>query len=312
LLEPCSVSEVTHVTGTVFSIERYAIHDGPGIRTQVFFKGCPLRCLWCSNPEGMSFTPQLTHTRTLCIRCGACVDACENQALSMTERGPEQERDRCILCGNCADACYAEALEINSVQVTPEEILNEVERDRVFYEVSGDGGITLCGGEPLAQAAFAVELLKLCKQRGIHTAIETCGCYPFEALERAIPYLDFIYYDLKHMSPTAHKEYTGAGNDLILENLKKLQAYEVDLCVRVPVIPTLNDSVENMEALASFVKELPRVKSVQLLPYHRLGVNKYQKLGLEYPIDHISPPDQAAMQELQAVFHNHGILCSVK
>jgi pyruvate formate lyase activating enzyme len=216
------------------------------------------------------------------------------------------------LCGRCVEACYADALEINSVRATPEAVADEVERDRVFYEVSGSGGITLCGGEPLAQSAFAVELLKQCKERGIHTAIETCGCYPFEALERAIPYLDFIYYDLKHLGPAAHKEYTGAGNELILENLKRLQAYEVELCVRIPVIPTLNDSAGDMEAMASFIRNLPRVECVELLPYHRLGVNKYRNMGLEYPIDHISPPDRAAMQELQAIFDDHGILCRVQ
>jgi pyruvate formate lyase activating enzyme len=230
----------------------------------------------------------------------------------MTEQGLEQDRDRCTLCGDCVDVCYAEALEINSFSMTAEAILDEVERDRVFYEVSGHGGITLCGGEPLAQPAFALEVLRLCKERGIHTAIETCGHYPFKAIERALPYLDFIYYDLKHMAAGAHRKCTGADNELILGNLRKLQAHDVELCVRVPVVPTLNDSVENMEAVASFVRDLPRVESVELLPYHRLGVNKYQKLGLEYPIDDILPPGQEAMQELQAVFERLGIQCTVQ
>lgn len=299
-------------TGDVFSVERYAIHDGPGIRTQVFLKGCPLRCLWCSNPEGMSFKPSLVHTRILCIDCGSCAEACGDQALSMTQHGPALDREKCTLCGDCVDVCHAEALEINSSRMSAERIVDEVERDKVFFEVSGNGGITLCGGEPLGQPVFAVDLLRLCKERGIHTAIETCGYYRFEALEQALPYLDFIYFDLKHMNAEAHREYTGANNELILANLRELQSYEVELCVRVPVVPTLNDGKENMEAIASFVKELPRVISVELLPYHRLGVSKYGKLGLDYPLDDIPSPDEKDMQKLKALFEEHGINCIVQ
>lgn len=303
---------MSEVTGEIFSIERYAIHDGPGIRTQVFFKGCPLRCVWCSNPEGMSFRPNLMHAPVLCIRCGACVETCGAQALSMAEHGLEVDRGKCTVCGDCAEVCHAEALEISSIRMTAEAVVAEVERDRVFYEVSDNGGITLCGGEPLAQPAFALELLRLCKERGIHTAIETCGNYDFRALEQAIPYLDFMFFDLKHMDAEAQGEYTGADHELVLANLRKLQAFDVDICVRVPVIPTLNDSVENMEAVASFVKDLPRVVAVELLPYHRLGVNKYEKLGLEYPLDDLPTPRQEDMQRLAAVFDPHGINCVVQ
>lgn len=303
---------MSKVTGNVFSVERYAIHDGPGIRTQVFFKGCPLRCLWCSNPEGMSFKPSLMYTRILCIHCGSCVETCGNNVLSMTEQGLEIDRDKCSLCGDCVDVCHAEALEINSYRMTAGAIVGEVERDKIFYELSGNGGITLTGGEPLAQPAFALELLRLCRERGIHTAIETCGYCRFEALEQAIPYLDFIYFDIKHMNADAHKTYTGANNELILANLTKLQSYDVDIWVRVPVIPTLNDSIENLEAIASLVKELPRVKSVELLPYHRLGVNKYKKLGLKYPLDDIPSPEEEEMRKLEAIFDRYGINCMVQ
>lgn len=300
---------MSKLTGNIFSIERYAIHDGPGIRTQVFFKGCPLRCLWCSNPEGRSFKPNLMYTKSLCIHCGSCVETCRDRALSMTEQGLKIDRDICTLCGDCVHGCYADALEIDSFKITAEALVDEVERDTIFYETSGNGGITLCGGEPLAQPAFALELLSLCKERGIHTAIETCGHYPFAALEQAIPYLDFVYYDIKHMNAEAHEECTAANNELILGNLQRLQAFDVDICVRVPVIPTLNDSVENMEAIASFVKGLPRVKSVELLPYHKLGANKNEKLGLEYPIPEIPSPEAEDMQKLRAIFDKYGITC---
>ena len=230
----------------------------------------------------------------------------------MTEQGLEIDREKCTLRGNCVNVCYAEALEMNRFRMTAEAIVGEVERDKIFYEVSGHGGITLCGGEPLAQPAFALELLRLCKARGIHTALETCGYYRFGALEQAIPYLDFIFFDIKHMNAEAHKKYTGVDNELILVNLKKLQAYDVDICVRVPVIPTLNDSIENMAAIASFVKELPRVKSVELLPYHRLGVNKYKKLGLEYRLDNLPAPEKEEMRKLKAIFDKYGLNCIVQ
>jgi pyruvate formate lyase activating enzyme len=275
----------------------------------VFFKGCPLSCLWCANPEGRSFQPSLTYTPVLCIRCGACVQTCPTRALSMTEQGLDIDRDRCTLCGDCVEGCYAEALAINSARMTADEIVGQVERDRVFYDISGHGGITLTGGEPLAQPEFALELLKLCKARGMHTAIETCGQVPFEALERVLPYLDLIFFDIKHMDEEAHRECTGAGNERILANLKRLQAYDVEICVRVPVVSTLNDSLENMEATAAFVWDLPRVRSVELLPYHRLGVNKYQKLGLDYPIAEIPVPEKEEMERLKALFEAHGIEC---
>jgi pyruvate formate lyase activating enzyme len=230
----------------------------------------------------------------------------------MTPQGLEIDRESCTLCGECVAVCHAEALEINSMLMIAEAVVDRVERDRVFYEVSGSGGMTLCGGEPLAQPAFSLELLRLCKERGIHTAIETCGHYPFEALEQALPYLDFIYFDVKHMDDAAHRECTGAGNEQILRNLRRLQGYDVEVCVRVPVIPALNDDRQNMEATAVFVKELPRVRTAELLPYHRLGVNKYQKLGLEYAAGDIGPPKSEEMRKLKAIFDRQGINCAVR
>jgi pyruvate formate lyase activating enzyme len=230
----------------------------------------------------------------------------------MTAQGLEIERESCTLCGDCVETCYAEALEINSLSMTAEAVVDKVERDRVFYDVSGNGGVTLCGGEPLAQPAFALEILALCKQRVIHTTIETCGHYRFAVLEQMLPYLDFIYFDVKHMDPAVHLECTGVSNERILHNLRRLQAYDVEICVRVPVIPTLTDGRQNMMAIAAFVKELPRVGAVELLPYHRLGVNKYRKLGLEYPLDDTLPPEKDEMQSLKTIFDGQGVKCMVR
>ena len=300
------------VSGQVFSIERYAIHDGPGIRTLVFFKGCPLRCVWCANPEGRSFAPSLVYTPGLCIRCSACLVACAAQAVSMTgQDGPEFDCERCTLCGDCVAGCYAGALEINSMRMSAQAIVDEVERDRIFYQASDNGGVTLSGGEPLAQPLLAREVLRLCSERGIHTAIETCGYYRFSVLEQALPYLDLIHYDLKQIDAGLHRRYTGAGNELILANLERLQAYDVEIRVRVPVVPTLTDSIENLEAIAGLVRDMPRVKSVELLPYHRLGVNKYEKLGLDYPIDDIPAPERHDMRQLAAIFDKHSINCAI-
>ena len=301
---------MSDTVGHVFSIERYAIHDGSGIRTLVFFKGCPMRCLWCSNPEGMSFQPDLMYSETLCIACGACVEACPQDALSIGEERLTVDRDACDLCGACPAVCYAGALEMSSYEVSVDEVLEEVEKDRAFYEVSG-GGITLSGGECLAQPAFACELLRASKERGLHTAIETCGYYPFDVLEAALPSVDFIYYDIKHMDDDVHRRLTGVSNQPVLENLVRLASYPVDICVRMPVVPTLNDSTENVEALARFVRDLRTVPAVELLPYHQLGLGKYQKLGLTYPISEVPAPDDARMKELAAVFARHGMTCSI-
>jgi pyruvate formate lyase activating enzyme len=302
---------MSSVTGQVFSIERYAIHDGPGIRTLVFFKGCPLRCVWCANPEGRSFEPELVYTPSLCIHCSSCLAACAAHALSWGGQHLEIARDACTLCGACVEGCYAEALEINSYRLSAQAVVDEVERDRIFYQVSGNGGVTLSGGEPLAQPTFALEILRLCKAKGLHTAIETCGHYPFGVLEQALPYLDLVFFDLKQMDAEAHRRCTGAGNELILANLEKLQAYDVEIRVRVPVIPTLTDSIENMEAIASHIQRLPQVSSVELLPYHRLGVNKYEKLGLEYAIEAVPTPDAQHMHKLAEIFVKHGIDCII-
>lgn len=298
--------------GRIFNIDRYAIHDGKGIRTQVFFKGCPLHCLWCSNPEGISAKGELMYSVKLCIGCGYCIEACKSNVLTMGEQGLIIDRNKCLVCGDCEKACYAEALELTVKEASVEEILEEVQKDDLFFEVSGGGGMTLCGGESLAQPDFAKALLSEAKQRGINTTIETCGCCDFSSWEKVIPYLDFIYYDIKHMDAEQHKKITGQRNELILNNLKKLQEYDINICVRIPVIPGLNDDECNIEATAAFVKGLKKVKWVELLPYHQLGVNKYEKLGRQYSLKDIATPDRSKMRNLVAIFEKHGVKCCIQ
>ncbi len=278
--------------GMIFNIERYAIHDGKGIRTQVFLKGCSMRCLWCANPEGLRSAPDLSYQIKFCIGCKACVAVCPQKALRFTDKGIEIQKERCDYCGLCEKECYAGALELLGKKMTVEEVIKEVKKDTLFYEASGGGGMTLCGGEPLLQVDFAKALLKRAKEEGISTAVETCGNYPFSHLEKVIPYLDFIYYDIKAMDNDLHKACTGQENKRILENLKLLQNFDVPICVRIPVIPGYNDSEENLLKTAQYVKTLPKVTEIELLPYHRLGVNKYEKLRIPYLV-----PDETKMPE---------------
>ncbi len=298
------------IKGHVFNILRYAIHDGKGIRTLVFLKGCPLSCIWCANPEGMSFQPKIIYSEQFCIGCEYCLSACNKKALSLTEDGIIIDRKLCDVCGDCVSECYSEALEINCRYISATEVADEVEWDKKFFDIA-EGGLTLSGGEPLAQPDFAKEILKICKARGINTAIETCGCYKFESISKVIRYLDFIYFDLKHSDPVKHKEFTGVDNKIILSNLMKLQKYDVDICIRMPIIPTINDDDKTIESFALLIKEMPKVKGVELLPYHRLGINKYQKLDLKYKLDHIKEPDSSRMLKLKTIFERKGIKCKV-
>lgn len=271
-------------SGWIFDVKRFSIHDGPGIRTTVFLKGCPLRCLWCDNPESQQIEPQILFWKDRCLGCDACLDACPQSAIAVDARGRKTVlSDRCDLCGACLEACYAEALEQVGCLVTVEEIVSLVEADAPFYEQSG-GGMTLSGGEPLAQPAFSRRLLEESRRRGIHTAVETCGHAPWEVWETLLPHLDLILYDLKTVDAAKHRRLTGLSNQLILENLRRLAQADGHVIIRRPVIPGCNDDPQGMHALARLVKKLNRVDEVHLLPYHRLGESKYQQLDREYPM----------------------------
>jgi pyruvate formate lyase activating enzyme len=297
---------ITMAKGLISHIQRYSIHDGPGIRTLVFFKGCPLTCLWCSNPETQKSSPEVLYSKIKCKNCDHCLSACNLNAIEDIDGGKAINRSLCDTCGMCVEACPNEALEIAGRSMTTEEVLIEVEKDMVFYRSSG-GGITLSGGESLSQPEFSTKLLRDCYNRGIHTALETCGYQTWETLATMLPYTDLVLYDLKCMDPEKHKLLTGVSNRIILENARKVASEKIPMIVRLPVIPGYTDSEANIKAAAEFIATLDGVTEVDLLPYHRLGEAKYEKLGIGYHLEGLSPPSNEQMKAISLILESYGL-----
>jgi pyruvate formate lyase activating enzyme len=299
---------VEDIRGLIFNIQRYSIHDGPGIRTTVFMKGCPLRCIWCANPEGQVLKPEIFLNPEKCTGCGKCVQECPQEAIEIREGKSHSDRQSCIGCGKCAEVCPNQARNLMGTWASAKEVFQEIKRDSIFYENSG-GGVTLTGGDPLAQPEFAIGLLGLCKGVYIHTALETCGYTEWGIFEEVLKFVDLLLYDFKQMDPVKHKRYTGVSNHLILDNARRAShELTIPMWARIPVIPGYNDSVENIEATARFIAEElgDNLKRVNLLPYHRLGETKFERLELNYSVSS-NPPGQEHLQELQRVFERFGL-----
>jgi len=293
------------MNGTVFDIQRFCVHDGPGIRTTVFLKGCPLRCAWCHNPEGISPKNSLRIFYEKCIGCAACVDVCPTAAHSIDGAGKLFERQKCISCFACTEVCPSGALIPTAKEYTAQMIADAVLRDKVFYRK--EGGVTLSGGEALMQADFCREILSLCKAAGVSTAIDTCGYVPFEEIEKTLEYTDIYIWDIKAYDRELHKKGCGVYNDIILENFKKLDGKGKRISVRVPVIGSFNDSVHEMESIADTVADNKSVCDVTLMPYHSFGGAKYETLGMRYGIWEGADVSEEKIESLREIFRRRGI-----
>lgn len=293
--------------GLIFDIKRYAIHDGPGIRTTVFFKGCPLSCWWCHNPEGQSFSPELMVWPDRCLKCRTCISACPNSAISISNSSIVTDRGKCEVCGVCAAKCSANAREIVGNTVSAEEVMAEVEKDREFYGESG--GLTASGGEPLAQPVFLHVLLNRCKETGIHTTVDTSGYMERKTLAKISSKVDLFLYDLKMMDPKEHKLHTGVSNKRIIENLKMLDKLGKQIIIRFALIPHVNNTEANIASMCELLSRLKNVEGISILPYHRLGVDKAKRLGKEARI--CAKPSERLLHRSVTLIKRYGLAVNV-
>jgi len=292
--------------GMISNIQKFSIDDGPGIRTTVFFKGCNLHCLWCHNPETIRPGKDLQFLEGKCNLCGNCSKACPNHVHAIKNGERILLRDLCESCGNCIEHCPTGALISTGKTMSVEEVIKEIEKDRPFYETSG-GGVTLSGGECLLQRDFAGALLKQCKNQDLHTAVDTAGNVPWKVFETVLPYVDLFLYDMKLFDRNKHKAATGVDNDLILSNLIKLSDIGKKIWIRIPIIPGINSSTEDINETADFIEKLKFIDSIELLPYHNLGEGKYKSVGMEYKLTSIKPPTEELMNSLIDIFDRKGL-----
>ena len=292
----------------VTEIERWSVSDGPGTRTVVFLKGCLLQCPWCANPESRDHRPQIGIFPSRCVECRACERECpENVALPAKDGA--FSGGVCIQCGRCIDFCHSGARTWLGEEMSVAQVMQVIKKDMVFYRRSG-GGVTFSGGEPLTQPDFLKAIITECRKLGIHTAIETCGFFGWESAEDTVRRVDFVLFDLKHMDDKQHKALTGVSNKRIHANAKKIAQLGIPMVVRIPVIPSINDSKENIKATTEFVRDyLPSALGIETLPYHQLGLNKYAALGLDYRLHHIEPPAEAHIKNLQSIISSSGVTC---
>ena len=295
-------------TAIVTNIQRYSTHDGDGVRTTIFFKGCPLSCRWCHNPESQDFRKEVFFYDNKCKSCGACIPRCKEGANVMADDGHmDFQRAKCVSCGSCIDWCIYEAKELAGRDYTVEQLVKEAKKDRIFFEQSG-GGVTLSGGEVMSQdIEFLEPLCRTLHREGLSVFIDTCGFTPYEKYEKILPYVDTFLYDIKAMDPAVHKEWTGVDNGIILENLKKLSAAGANIYIRIPTIGGVNANEEFMQQVIDFLTENKiRPAQVNLLPYHNYGRNKYASLAKEYDDASMTVPDDEQMNAFKEMFINNG------
>lgn len=295
--------------GVIFNIQKFSLHDGPGIRTIVFFKGCTMSCLWCSNPESQDVAPQIMFNKSLCTKCGRCESKCKISAIDMNSYY-RINKDKCIKCKNCVESCLNGALVLEGKECSVEEVIKELKKDSIHYRRS-NGGITLSGGEALLQPDFAVELLKECKSYGWHTAIETAMYVNSEAVKKVIPYIDLAMIDIKSINSKVHKKFTGVGNDIILNNIKLSDKLAKEIIIRVPIIEGFNADLESIKEIGEFSKALTKLKRIDLLPYHNYGESKYEAIGKDYLLRELKAPSENKMNTLKSLVESMGISCTI-
>jgi pyruvate formate lyase activating enzyme len=303
--------EVNIVKGIIFNIQRYSVDDGPGIRSTVFIKGCPLRCLWCSNPESQKPWSEVAHSDSVCNKCGRCKEVCDTKAISVDDDGVHINRKRCTNCGKCVEVCVPGALKVFGNEISVEETFKEIQKDIQYYQTSG-GGVTASGGEPLYQADFVAALFKRCQNEGIHTCLDTCGYATTAAVEKVLLYTSLVLFDLKCMDPITHRKLTGCSNKLINRNFELIVASGKPLIIRVPIIPGFNDSDEEITAIARTLVDINCLNQVNLLPYHKFGTGKYKMLDRRYKLGELVPPTDAKLRRAKEIFKSAGINCEIR
>lgn len=298
-------------SGLIFDVKRYSINDGPGIRVTIFFKGCLLHCAWCHNPESISPHPQKMYSPDKCIGCNSCLESCPENACKLTPEGIATDQELCTLCGICADVCPTKATEMSGKLSAVDDLIEIIEKERVFFDQSG-GGVTISGGEPLMQADFLIALLDELGARSIHRTVDTAGLSKTETLLDVAKRTDLFLYDLKMMDSTRHKKWTNVGNDVILENLKILAETGANITIRIPLIKGVNDDDENLQQTAAFVASLAgKKKNVDILPYHNIMANKYQKLGLVFYGENMAEPSFNDQAQIIGHFEAFGIKATI-
>jgi glycyl-radical enzyme activating protein len=301
---PALCTDMAMQTGLVTDIQRFSVDDGPGIRTTVFLKGCPLRCKWCHNPECLSPGVQLRYMESACVRCGACEKVCPKKAHRVTEEHHQVYFEKCIACGACVEACAYDALSLSGKTVTVEEVLSDVMKDKRYYDTSG-GGITVSGGEPMMQQEFTLALLAAAKEQNIHTCLETCGCVDENALKEAVRLTDVFLYDYKATDPLVHQALTGAGNQCILHNLDMLYHLGATIILRCPIIPGCNMEAAHFDGIIALLMKYPKIPRAELMAYHKMGLAKYRQLGKLYALSDLPDMSPEKKAETLAYFHTH-------